>query len=879
MSFIRLRLFIVLAICCIWSVSAHAQTIISGHVKDLQGEAVAGATVLLYSDSLLTPPMKGYAITRKDGSYSISPKSGGDMWVQAKCLGYKDRKVKARVMPESTDIVLEHDERSLSEIVVKGTYTGIKMAGDTVKFDTGHFSNGFENSVSDILEKLPGVSVSEGGNVSYGGKAVDKLLIDGRDLFTRESDGLVIKNMPADVVAGAEIIKNYKDGTPGSNYGRRDNTALNIKTKGLGRLSGYADASGGYKDKYNAKSFTLSAGNRLSLTAILSGNNTGTPVFSLNDYLSHMMSGGNVTASGQTSIKISGAETSLLYRPDNLCKDMNNMATLNAKYKASDRLEINGSLLFNHSDTHSRTERDETYLSADTLVRSASTTDNRGNFLTAKLAADWRPTDKAQLRWNIKVGMTDISLGTAATNSGTGGTKYDNTAKNNGRDIESNVSLNVSAGKGLLFVNGNFAWNDDKDRSMLTTNRRLLPVDYGTANNGGNDFYISQHRTTRRLSIGSEAGYSLNLMKCVSLNASVSQQHEQNTLRLTSEQTAGGEDKIQTDEYSANIFARNTKGALKVNAGASVTVERSTITGRQSENRIKVYPSLSLSYDFSNAHSLSLSLSRTKNRTETAKMSALTLIDSYNEMTAASAIDTPFQTGTSLSINYNNYNTASQTYLTVYANMQRQDHALTPVVSQEGTTSTVAYAYGSHADNIYAMANLEKRLSAIPLSIKINLTANYVESPSVLNGMDNTSTLKSLKAKAIVASNFRSMFNGEVSLGYSRRISDIASSRTKTDISGIDAGGKLYVKTGRLKFTASMAYSHSKTDTYRYDIYDLGLSAEYKIRRLTLKLSAENVLNLDSNSWINTLVTPYYSAIERYNRMPGCLMAGLKWTY
>lgn len=88
-----------------------------------------------------------------------------------------------------------------------------------------------------------------------------------------------------------------------------------------------------------------------------------------------------------------------------------------------------------------------------------------------------------------------------------------------------------------------------------------------------------------------------------------------------------------------------------------------------------------------------------------------------------------------------------------------------------------------------------------------------------------------------------------------------------------------YVKSGRLKFTVSMAYSHSKTDTYRYDIYDLGLSAEYKIRRLTLKLSAENVLNLDSNSWINTLVTPYYSAIERYNRMPGCLMAGLKWTY
>ena len=64
----KLLLIVIFNIC----MSAHAQTIISGHVKDLQGEAVAGATVLLYSDSLLTPPMKGYAITRKDGSYSIS---------------------------------------------------------------------------------------------------------------------------------------------------------------------------------------------------------------------------------------------------------------------------------------------------------------------------------------------------------------------------------------------------------------------------------------------------------------------------------------------------------------------------------------------------------------------------------------------------------------------------------------------------------------------------------------------------------------------------------------------------------------------------------------------------------------------------------------
>lgn len=860
-------------------VMAEAQTVIGGHVKDTEGNAVAGATVLLYADSLLTPPMRGYAITRKDGAYSISPNTSGDMWVQAKCLGYKDCMAKARIKPENTDLVMEHDERTLGEIVVKGTYTGIKIAGDTVKFDTDHFRNGFEGSVGDILEKLPGVSVSEGGTVSYGGKAVDRLLVDGRDILSRESDGLVVMNMPADVVDGAEIIKNYKDGTLGSAFRNNEATALNIKTKGLGKLSGYTDLSGSYKDKYNARSFTLGMGGKFSLTAILSGNNIGVPVFSLNDYLNNLTDYGNVSAARQTSIKISGPEAFLLYRPDNLCKDMNNIATLNAKYQPFDRLEITGSILFDYSDTYNSTERDETYLSGDTLVRSVSQAGNRGNFTAAKLSADWRPADKTLLRWNVNAGMTNTDLSAAATNSGTGGTKYDRTTRNDGRRIESDVSLNVSLSKGLLFVNGNFAWNDETENGFMTTNKRLLPVDYGTTDNGVNNFYILQDMTTRRLNINTEAGYSHNFTSYINLNASVSQRHEQSTLRLASGQTAGGGDKMQIDEYSANIFAHNPKGALKLKVGASVTVEQSNITGRRNESRVRVYPTLGLGYDFNNVHSLSLSLSRTKKYTEIGKMSGLTIIDSYNEMTTASSIDMPFQTGTSLSFNYNNYDIASQTYLLVSGGIQRQDHALTPIVSQEGTASIVAYTYGSHADNVYAVANLEKRLSAIPLSIKVNLLANYVEAPSVLNGIDNTSTLKTLKAGVKTVSNFHSAFNGEVSFSYSRNINKITSLNMKTDMSGIEAGGKLFVRIGRMKFTAGFLYSHGQTNTYKYETYDLGFDAEYKLKYLTLKLSGKNILNLDGNGWINTLVTPYYSAIERYNRMPGCLMAGLKWTY
>lgn len=220
----------------------YSQVYVGGQVRGEDGVPVLGASVLLYNDSLLTPPMVTCGTTQKDGKFRIDTKRDKQpYWLVVRSIGYKDYIREIISGREDLDIVLRQDNTMLSEVVVKGFYSGVKVSGDTIKFDTKHFSNGFENSVADLIAGLPGVNVRENGSVLYGGDVVNKLLVDGKDLFTKDAGGYVLKNMAAEIVDGAEIIKNYKEGNIDDRFSQKDQLALNIKTKGLAKISGRAN--------------------------------------------------------------------------------------------------------------------------------------------------------------------------------------------------------------------------------------------------------------------------------------------------------------------------------------------------------------------------------------------------------------------------------------------------------------------------------------------------------------------------------------------------------------------------------------------------------------------------------------------------------------
>lgn len=240
---IKYRAFIIILICLVYFSKIYAQQI-CGHVVDKHGNAIVAASVFVYADTTENAQIIAFISTDNKGDFCMDKNVvDRNSWLIVRSLGYQKFVTKTNSENHFYNIKLEEDKRSLKEVIVKARYSGIRTIGDTVKYDVKHFTNGFETNVADVLKSLPGIKVDKGGQVSYGGQSIGKLLIDGKDMFSDENRGLVIKNMSAQMVTGAEIIKNYNDDSH-----EKDNTftklALNLRTKGFRKFCGYIESDG-----------------------------------------------------------------------------------------------------------------------------------------------------------------------------------------------------------------------------------------------------------------------------------------------------------------------------------------------------------------------------------------------------------------------------------------------------------------------------------------------------------------------------------------------------------------------------------------------------------------------------------------------------------
>lgn len=140
----------------------------------------------------------------------------------------------------------------LEEVTVKATQK-IKINKDTVTYNSSAFSDGSEKNLEDLLRKLPGMRVDENGLISFKGKNLDKLLIDGDDLFGNNYT-LGSKNIDAKLVDQIQAIENHNDNELLGNLEKGKKTILNLKlSKDLLNFSGNLNAGYGVDDRHLTK--------------------------------------------------------------------------------------------------------------------------------------------------------------------------------------------------------------------------------------------------------------------------------------------------------------------------------------------------------------------------------------------------------------------------------------------------------------------------------------------------------------------------------------------------------------------------------------------------------------------------------------------------
>ena len=210
------------------SLTVQAQDAITGQVVDsLSGRPLEGASVMLKRQGKTVT----FSRTDKQGRFSLhATRQEGDQ-LQAVIMGYGKQTI-ALTKDEDNVIALGEQSYRLKEVTVKGS--PVLQRKDTITYDLTRYANERDNTLKDVLKKLPGVKVAKSGEISYNGKPISRFTVEGLDLSKGNYNKLT-DNIRAKDVKKAEVVNHDQPVKALRNRVFTDDVAMNITLKDSAR--------------------------------------------------------------------------------------------------------------------------------------------------------------------------------------------------------------------------------------------------------------------------------------------------------------------------------------------------------------------------------------------------------------------------------------------------------------------------------------------------------------------------------------------------------------------------------------------------------------------------------------------------------------------
>ena len=210
---------------------------VSGKVKDANGKNIQSATVSLLKSK--DSSVVKFSVTDKNGGFEINDVKDGSYLVAVSSVGYNKSFSKIFEIRQAgillPDLVINAQSRDLGNVTVtaKKPFIETKIDKTVVNVDASPTSAG--STALEVLEKSPGITVDNNGNISLKGKDGVIVMMDGKQTYLSPADlANMLKNMPASALDQIEIMTN-----PSAKYDASGNAGIiNIKTK-KGRASGF----------------------------------------------------------------------------------------------------------------------------------------------------------------------------------------------------------------------------------------------------------------------------------------------------------------------------------------------------------------------------------------------------------------------------------------------------------------------------------------------------------------------------------------------------------------------------------------------------------------------------------------------------------------
>ena len=245
---------------CNASAQEQRERTISGSVQDADlREPLVQATIQLFRSKDST--FVGGTMTDIRGNFSLDAPSNGIYRLKISSVGFKQIQREVTMQNNRNqdlgELFLEPEAVMLKEAVVTGRAAQIVVRKDTLVYNPEAFRTPEGSPIEELIRRMPGAEVDEDGNITVNGKAVKKILLDGKEFMLGDVE-TALKNLPVSIIQNIKFYDQQSDYDSWVNANGRGETRYNsinsyamlhVRYR-LNMFGGKVDTEGRYDKKW-----------------------------------------------------------------------------------------------------------------------------------------------------------------------------------------------------------------------------------------------------------------------------------------------------------------------------------------------------------------------------------------------------------------------------------------------------------------------------------------------------------------------------------------------------------------------------------------------------------------------------------------------------
>jgi hypothetical protein len=206
-----------------------AQNIIKGTVIDSVKQPLSYSIVTAYKDPSYTS-IVGFKTTDDLGKFSIEILEKIDtLFLEARHITYKSEQFIITGFNKEHQLTLFRPNNDLKEVLIEAK-RNITIKGDTVRYDVDALKEKKDYTIEEVIDRIPGVTIAENGQISYNDRPISHLYINGVDLLEGRYN-IATRGIPAGAVEDIELLRRHNHARIEIGKTLSSEVALNLRIK------------------------------------------------------------------------------------------------------------------------------------------------------------------------------------------------------------------------------------------------------------------------------------------------------------------------------------------------------------------------------------------------------------------------------------------------------------------------------------------------------------------------------------------------------------------------------------------------------------------------------------------------------------------------